>query len=93
MHNTTFLLGLTDILEGRTKMELNIAFFRELQKAINNSEEMRYLFPTTEKVLLQIDNDIYQFKAFWEALRESFIKDLDNLVYNLDDYVQLSSRI
>lgn len=91
--NSTFLLGLTDFLVGRTKMELNIAFFRELQKAINDSEEMRYLFPTTEKILLQIDNDIYQFKAFWEALRESFIKDLDNLVYNLDDYVQFSSRI
>lgn len=91
--NSTFLLGLTDFLVGRTKLELNIAFFRELQKAINDSEEMRYLFPTTEKILLQIDNDIYQFKAFWEALRESFIKDLDNLVYNLDDYVQFSSRI
>ncbi len=90
---STFLLGLTDFLVGRTKQELNIAFFIELRKALNNSEEMRFLFPTTKNVLLEIDDNIYQFKAFWELLRESFLMDLDNLVYNLDDYVQFSERI
>lgn len=90
---STFLLGLTDFLVERTKQELNIAFFIELRKALNNSEEMRYLFPITKDVLLKIDDNIYQFKAFWELLRESFLMDLDNLVYNLDDYVQLSERI
>lgn len=90
---STFLLGLTDFLVQRTKQELNIAFFIELRKALNKSEEMRFLFPTTKNVLLEIDDNIYQFKAFWELLRESFLIDLDNLVYNLDDYVQFSDRI
>jgi hypothetical protein len=90
---STFLLGLTDFLVERTKQELNIAFFIELRKALNESEEMGFLFPTTKSVLLKIDDEIYQFKAFWELLRESFLMDLDNLVYNLDDYVQFSSRI
>ncbi|MGH1337710.1 MAG: hypothetical protein ACRBFS_16440 [Aureispira sp.] len=90
---STFLLGLTDFLVERTKQELNIAFFIELRKALEKSEEMRFLFPKTKEVLLKIDDNIYQFKAFWELLRESFLMDLDNLVYNLDDYVQLSNRI
>ena len=90
---STFLLGLTDFLVERTKQELNIAFFVELRKALNRSEEMHFLFPKTKEVLLKIDDNIYQFKAFWELLRESFLMDLDNLVYNLDDYVQFSKRI
>ncbi len=90
---STFLLGLTDFLVKRTKQELTIAFFRDFQKIVKESEEMQYLFPTTSKVLLKIGEDIYQFKAFWEVLRESFLKDLEDLVYNLDDYVQMSSRM
>jgi hypothetical protein len=90
---STFLMGLTDFLVKRTKQELSIAFFRDFQKVVKRSEEMQYLFPTTTKVLIKIDENIYQFKAFWEVLRESFLKDLEDLVYNLDDYVQQSSKI
>jgi hypothetical protein len=90
---STFLLGLTDFLVKRTKQELTIAFFRDFQKIVKESEEMQYLFPTTSKVLLKIGEEIYQFKAFWEVLRESFLKDLENMVYHLDDYVQMSSKI
>ncbi|BDS12151.1 hypothetical protein [Aureispira anguillae] len=90
---STFLMGLTDFLVKRTKQELTIAFFRDFQKIVKRSEEMQYLFPTTSKVLLKIDENIYQFKAFWEVLRESFLADLEDLVYNLDEYIQQSSRI
>lgn len=90
---STFLMGLTDFLVKRTKQELSIAFFRDFQKVVKRSEEMQYLFPTTTKVLLKIDENIYQFKAFWEVLRESFLTDLEDLVYNLEDYVQQSSKI
>lgn len=90
---STFLMGLTDFLVKRTKQELSIAFFRDFQKVVKRSEEMQYLFPTTTKVLLKIDENIYQFKAFWEVLRESFLADLEDLVYNLDDYVQQSSKV
>jgi len=91
--SSTFLMGLTKFLVKRTKQELTIAFFRDFQKIVKESEEMKYLFPATSKVLLKIGEDIYRFKAFWDVLRESFLKDLDALVYNLDDYVQQSSRI
>lgn len=90
---STFLLGLTDFLVGRTKQELNIAFFQDLQKVLETNEEMQYLFPTTKQVLLNMGTEVYQFKAYWEDLREAFLKDLDNLLYNLDDYVQESDHI
>ena len=90
---STFLMGLTDFLVKRTKQELTIAFFRDFQKILKESEEMKYLFPSTTKVLMRIGEDIYQFKAFWEVLRESFMKDLNDLVYNLDNYVQNSTKI
>jgi len=90
---STFLMGLTDFLVKRTKQELSIAFFRDFQKVVKRSEEMQFLFPTTSKVLLKIDENIYQFKAFWEVLRESFLADLEHLVHNLEDYVQESSKI
>lgn len=91
--SATFITGLADFLVMRTKQELTIAFFRDFQKKIEESEEMQYLFPTTAKVMLQIDKDVYRINAFWEVLRESFLQDLDQLLYHLDDYVQQSSRI
>ena len=93
MPGSTFIMGLTDFLVNRTKQELTIAFFKDFQKKVEESEEMRYLFPTTSAVLLQIDKDIYRFNAFWEVLRESFLTDLNDLGYHLDDFVQNSSRI
>jgi hypothetical protein len=91
--SSSFLMGLTDFLVTRTKQELTIAFFQDFQKKVEESEELQYLFPSTSGVLLEIGKDIYQFNAFWEVLRGSFLADLDNLVYQLDDYVQNSSRI
>ena len=93
MPSSTLISGLTDFLVMRTKQELTIAFFRDFQKKVQESEEMQYLFPTTTKILLQIDKDIYRINAFWEVLRESFLQDLDQMLYQLDDYVQQSSRI
>ncbi len=91
--SSSFLMGLTDFLVTRTKQELTIAFFQDFQKKVEESEELQYLFPATSSVLLEIGKDIYQFNAFWEVLRGSFLSDLDELVYHLDDYVQNSSRI
>ncbi|MCH2042649.1 MAG: hypothetical protein MK212_00790 [Saprospiraceae bacterium] len=91
--SSTLILGLTDFLVKRTKQELTIAFFREFQEKIKESPEMTYLFPATAEVLENIDENIYQFKAFWGVLRESFLYDLEQLPNNLDEYVQFSGRV
>ena len=91
--NATLLMGLTDFLVKRTKQELSIAFFKDFQTAIKNAQELQLLFPATSKVLGNIGEDIYQFKAFWEVLRASFLKDLQSMMSNLDRYIQASTLI
>ncbi|MCP4443178.1 MAG: hypothetical protein GY810_30085 [Aureispira sp.] len=90
---STLLLGLADFLVKRTKQELNIAFFKEFQEKIDSSQELQYLFPSVATVLKTIDQDIYQFKAFWEVLRESFLTDLENTLDNLQVYLQETDKI
>lgn len=90
---STLLLGLADFLVKRTKQELNIAFFKEFQEKIDSSQELQYIFPSVTKVLKTIDTDIYQFKAFWNVLRESFLTDLDNTLSNLQTYLLNTDKI
>ena len=88
-----FVAGLADFLVQRTKEELHIAFFKDFNEKIKESEELRILFPQTTETMLTIESEIYRFNAFWEALRESFIQDLEILPDNLSDYFQQSSKI
>jgi len=90
---SAFLMGLTDFLVQRTKQELHIAFFKEFNEKVKKSEELRILFPQTTETLITIESEIYRFNAFWDALRESFIQDLEHLSENLGDYFQKSSKI
>lgn len=90
---TAAVLGLTDFLVRRSKQELHIAFFKEFNNKIKESQELRLIFPQTSKVMEAIESDIYQFNAFWEVLRESFNEDLDLLPANLSNYFEESDRI
>ncbi|MFK7797188.1 MAG: hypothetical protein AB8E82_07015 [Aureispira sp.] len=88
-----FVAGLADFLVQRTKEELHIAFFKDFNKKIKESEELQILFPQTTETILTIESEIYRFNAFWEALRESFIQDLEVLPESLSNYFQQSSKI
>ncbi|MCP4441446.1 MAG: hypothetical protein GY810_21270 [Aureispira sp.] len=90
---STLLLGLADFLVQRTKQELHIAFFKEFNKQVKKSEELRILFPQTKETLIAIEEDIYRFTAFWEAIRESFMEDLGRLPEHLADYFQESEKV
>ncbi|MEO0472890.1 MAG: hypothetical protein AAF206_24955 [Bacteroidota bacterium] len=85
--------GLARFLVRRTKDELNVAFFRRFQKAMNKQPEMRILFPQTTNVLNAIGRDIYRFSYFIESLRESFQKDLNLLPTHLEPLLVNSSLI
>jgi hypothetical protein len=86
-------LGLSDFLVRRTKQELHIAFFKEFQDKIKTSEEMQILFPKTATVLGTLDRDVYQFSAFWEAIRMGFAEDLDKILPNLSVYAAETDKI
>ncbi|MFT3908264.1 MAG: hypothetical protein QM737_02465 [Ferruginibacter sp.] len=86
---TNFADGIAKFLVKRFKEELSITFFQKFKKEIDQSQELRTLFPQTYKVLSAIDKDIYQFSAYLNTLREGFIKDLTNLYIDFKKFTQL----
>lgn len=78
---TNFADGLAKFLIERAKQELSIAFFRQFQETLesNKYRHLRTLFSNTTSLLKTIDKDIYKFSAYIQALRDAFIKDLNNL--------------
>ncbi len=79
------LLGVTDFIVKRTKQELSIAFFEKFKKMLEDPKyiDLQTVFPQTHKNLLAIGDEIYQYEAYIQGLRESFKKDIEALDKNL----------
>lgn len=83
--------GLAKFLVERAKQELSIAFFSKFKDALDKQKQLQILFPTTFKNLSVIGDEIYQFSAYIEMLRQGFQKDLANILPNLQTLVDDSS--
>lgn len=73
--------GVAKFLIERAKQELSVSFFRDFKETLEKKEyrHLRTLFPNTTSLLRTIDKDIYRFSVYLQALREAFVKDLDNI--------------
>ncbi len=78
--------GLAIFLAKRTKEELNATFFEGLRKKMNEHPTYRELFPATFDLIYVIGEEIYNYNAYIESLREVFQKDLKVLPHNLRQY-------
>ena len=67
----------------RTKQELNIAFFARFKEFISKYPDLRTVFPQTYNALSIIGDEIYNYTAYIQTLRESFENDLSTLDKNL----------
>jgi uncharacterized membrane-anchored protein YhcB (DUF1043 family) len=78
---TTIADGLAKFIVQRVKQELTVAFFQDFKEKLEEPKyaDLRKLFPQTATLLQTIDKNIYQFSQYMQALRENFIKDLNNL--------------
>ena len=83
LNATVFADGLARFLVERTKEELSAYFFENLKKDLEDLEELRILLPKTYELLLGIGDEIYNFNAYINMLREVFTEDLKTLVPNL----------
>jgi hypothetical protein len=83
MFVTNLADGLAGFLVKRTKQELSAAFFRDFQRKVRENPYLRLLFPETAQTLDVIGEEIYQFKNYLGALRNSYIQDLNVLPTNL----------
>ena len=77
--------GFAKFLVKRTKEELAAAFFDRFKEEISDSnyQDLQILFPQTYETLDAIGDQIYNYSAYINALRESFEKDLAGLLVNL----------
>ncbi len=80
--------GLAKFLVKRTKEELTITFFQRFKDKVKNNPYFGELFPQTTDLLGLINNEIYQFNAYLETLREHFVKDLKSLPINFKSLMQ-----
>lgn len=80
---TNFVDGLAQFLVERTKQELSIAFFDKFKTALEDQEELKIIFPSTHRTLSAIGEEIYMYSGYIEMLRQSFQKDLSNMLPNL----------
>jgi hypothetical protein len=77
--------GFAKFLVKRSKEELTVSFFSRFYELIKKDEykDARTLFPQTYATLSAIGDEIYNYQAYINILRESFEKDLNGLLANL----------
>jgi len=68
--------GLAKFLVKRAKQELTMAFFDKLKKIIEEAEDLKTLFPQTSYLLAAMGNEVYNFEAYVQNLREAFKDDI-----------------
>ncbi len=85
---TTVADGIAKFLVNRAKEELSIAFFRQFKEDLTGDPRLGKLFPTTTATLMLVDDQVYQFGRYLEALRESFVRDFKVMPTNLNSYLK-----
>jgi hypothetical protein len=84
---TNFADGLAKFLVERTKKELSITFFERFKKDLDLYPQLKVLFPASYKALQAIGEEIYNYAAYIDLLRESFQKDLTLLLPNIKNLI------
>ena len=82
--------GLAKFLVERTKQELSITFFQKFKGVLDNPNyaDFKTLFPETYNTLEVIDKEVYQFSHYINTLRETFEKDLQNILTTLEPFLK-----
>lgn len=82
---TSIADGFAKFMVKRTKEELNVAFFTRFKTAISSDKykDLQTVFPQTCRALMIIGEEIYNYEAYIQTLREAFENDLSTLQANL----------
>jgi hypothetical protein len=89
---TKYADGLAKFLVKRTKEELTISFFDKFRKELNDSKDLRVLFPRTQKSLGRID-EIFDYSRYLNLLKESYHHDFLNLPEKIDELISGNPEI
>ena len=82
--------GFAKFLVKRTKQELNVTFFSRFKEEISKPEfkDLQTVFPQTYRTFTIIGDEIYNYEAYLQTLRESFENDLASLTTNLPSVIE-----
>lgn len=82
---TQFANALASFMVKRAKEELTMTFFENFKADLEKPEfsDLRILFPATYKTLKAFDENITQYNAYLQVLREAFEKDLSQITNHL----------
>jgi hypothetical protein len=80
--------GLGKFLVDRVKDELSLAFFDNFKKDLKRNADLQTVFPYTYDVLLTLDEEIYNFTAYYDMLREAFLKDFQLIIPNIQKLIR-----
>jgi hypothetical protein len=82
---TQFANALASFMVKRAKEELTITFFEKFKEDLEKPEfsDLRIMFPATYKTLKAFDENITQYNAYLQVLREAFEKDLSQITDHL----------
>ena len=86
---TTIADGFAKFIVKRTKEELNITFFTQFTDKLKENKDLHILFPQTTRALLAIGDNIYNYSAYIQTLRECYKKDITALPDHLPDIIDL----
>lgn len=74
--------GLARFLVKRAKQELSMAFFDKLKKVIDETPDLKTLFPQTSELLSAMGEEVYNYEAYIQNLREAFKEDIQAIPLN-----------
>ena len=77
--------AVTGFLVNRTKQELEIAFFDQFRKMLDDPKnaDALLLFPNTHKLLEDAGEELYDFNVYNALIRQAFQKDLESVAGNM----------
>ncbi len=82
------IIGLSDFIAQRAQEELNYTFLTHLRDELDDNN-LNYLFPNTVDFLPGLD--LLNYKSILPSIRQAFSKDLNQLSFNLGNYLGASN--
>ncbi|RYZ21378.1 MAG: hypothetical protein EOO16_13280 [Chitinophagaceae bacterium] len=73
---TGFADGLARFIVWRTKQELGMAFFRQFRARLDSLPDLKGVFPESHRLLMAIDQQVYDYNSYLNNLRAGFRADL-----------------
>jgi hypothetical protein len=82
---TQFANALASFMVKRAKEELTMTFFEKFKEDLEKPEfsDLRIVFPATYKTLKAFDENVTQYNAYLQVLREAFEKDLSQMTVHI----------